>query len=368
MTLTASAQTPSMPVARPVALEIQNLGKRLGGNTILDGLNLQVHEGEIVALLGPSGSGKTTLLRCISGLEAPDAGTLTIAGREMYNAGRRLNVPPEGRNLGLVFQSYALWPHRTVAQNVAFGLEQRRVPKAELTERVQAVLDQLGLGALAGRYPGQLSGGQQQRVSLARAFVTEPSVLLLDEPLSNLDAKLREHARVWLREALNASGKTAIFVTHDQSEAMAVADRVAILRGGRLTQYDAPEQVYAHPNSLFVADFIGNPNILEASNPRPDGHLTRVDVYGTSLVGVGVPDPELNGQTRVVLRQEALLPGAPGQPNTLSARRVSSVFLGPVWEHWVEIHGQRLRFHTPGRLTDEQVHIHIPANQLLIFY
>jgi len=349
-------------------LNIENLGKVLGGNTILDGLNLTVETGEIVALLGPSGSGKTTLLRCISGLETPDAGRISIDGRPVYDAETRTNVPPEQRQLGLVFQSYALWPHKTVAQNVAFGLEQRREGKADISRKVSDVLEQIGLGALGARYPGQLSGGQQQRVSLARAFVTEPVLLLLDEPLSNLDAKLREHARAWLREALKASGKTAIFVTHDQSEAMAISDRVAILRGGKLAQYAPPEQVYDQPNSLFVADFIGNPNIMEAQPVNVGGPGVQVQVNGATLEGVGVHDPELAGKVRAVIRQEHLELGQPGAANTFPARHVNSVFLGAVWEHWVEVGGDRLRFHSPQRLTSAELTMHVPREKLLVFH
>jgi iron(III) transport system ATP-binding protein len=349
-------------------LAIENLGKILGGNTILDGLNLEVETGEIVALLGPSGSGKTTLLRCISGLESPDAGRISIDGRVIYDASTRVNVPPEQRQLGLVFQSYALWPHKTVSQNVAFGLEQRREGKGDISRKVSEVLEQIGLGALGARYPGQLSGGQQQRVSLARAFVTEPVLLLLDEPLSNLDAKLRVHARAWLREALKASGKTAIFVTHDQSEAMAISDRVAILRGGRLAQYAPPEEVYDQPNSLFVADFIGNPNILEAQPISVGGPEVRVQVNGAILEGVGVRDPELGGKVRAVIRQEHLELGQTGATNTFPARHVSSVFLGAFWEHWVEVGADRLRFHSPHKLSDTQLTMHVPREKLLVFH
>lgn len=349
-------------------LRIEQLGKRLGGNQILQGLDLDVYEGEIIALLGPSGSGKTTLLRCVSGLESPDEGRLTLAGRALYDAARGVNVPPEGRNLGLVFQSYALWPHKTVAQNVAFGLEMRKVRREEIVRRVQTVLDHLDLGRLGGRYPAQLSGGQQQRVSLARAFVTDPLLLLLDEPLSNLDAKLREHARVWLREALKDSGKTAIFVTHDQAEAMAVSDRVAILRGGKLAQLGTPESVYHQPGSLFVADFMGSPNILTGQALQLGGARARVDVEGNTLEGVAVRDPQVGEGARVVLRPEHLELAAPGTPNALEGVRESSVFLGAVWEHWVRVGVQRLRFTTPRALEGKQLTLHAPAEQVLVFH
>ena len=348
-------------------LDIEKLSKKLGGNVVLDELDLAVEQGEIVALLGPSGSGKTTLLRCVSGLETPDAGRITLNDKVVFGGAQGVNVLPERRNLGLVFQSYALWPHRTVAQNVAFGLETRKVKRADIGQRVGAVLDHLELGQLGGRYPGQLSGGQQQRVSLARAFVTDPSLLLLDEPLSNLDAKLRETARAWLREALRESGKTAIFVTHDQVEAMAVADRVAILRGGKLAQYGTPQEVYERPGSLFVADFMGSPNILEAQGVRRGAGGTSVSVHGTPLCGRAVQDPELTG-ARVVLRPEHLSLAGENVPNSLAAERVSSVFLGPVWEHWLQVGDQRLRFTTAAPLAGERVWLHAPPEQVLIFH
>src|SRR5512140_3292174 len=194
-------------------LTVSDVHKRLGGNPILKGVSMELGESEVVALLGPSGSGKTTLLRAIAGLDVPDAGRIVLGDEVLFDAARRVEVPAERRQLGLVFQSYALWPHRTVFQNVAYGLKLRKVSAAETRERVMSTLEQIGLAGLADRHPHQLSGGQQQRVALARAIVYEPRVLLLDEPLSNLDAKLREEARAWLRELIGKLGISAVCVT-----------------------------------------------------------------------------------------------------------------------------------------------------------
>ncbi|MCL6469069.1 MAG: ABC transporter ATP-binding protein, partial [Ralstonia sp.] len=209
-----------------IELTVNDLHLQYGNNPVLKGVSMQLHKGEVVSLLGPSGSGKTTLLRAVAGLEQASQGTVQIGDRVMFDGAKKLDVPAEGRNLGLVFQSYALWPHKTVAENVAYPLKLRKTPSAQIKERVQAVLQQLGLGHLGERFPSQLSGGQQQRVAIARALVYNPPVILLDEPLSNLDAKLREEARAFLRELIVRLGLSALMVTHDQSEAMAMSDRI----------------------------------------------------------------------------------------------------------------------------------------------
>src|SRR6516165_10080192 len=217
-------------------LVVEGVHKRLGGNAVLRGVSFVMEPGEIVALLGPSGSGKTTLLRQIAGLDHPDRGRIEVGGEVLFDGAAGVAVPAEERRIGLVFQSYALWPHRTVFENVAYGLKLRGVRGAEVRERVDAVLRQLALGGLAARWPHELSGGQQQRVALARALVYDPRLLLLDEPLSNLDAKLREEARAWLRELIHRLGIAAVMVTHDQHEAMAMSSRIAILYKGRIHQ------------------------------------------------------------------------------------------------------------------------------------
>src|SRR6476661_51398 len=210
-------------------LVVSNVQKSLGGNAVLRGASFHARKGKILALLGASGSGKTTLLRCVAGLEQPEEGRIEIAGKAVYDRAAGIALAPEQRQIGLVFQSYALWPHRTVAENVAYGLKLRKMPASEIAPRVAAILEKLGLAHLGGRYPHQLSGGQQQRVAICRALVYEPKVLLLDEPLSNLDAKLREDARYWIRKLILDLGICAIMVTHDQAEALAMADHVLLL-------------------------------------------------------------------------------------------------------------------------------------------
>jgi iron(III) transport system ATP-binding protein len=230
-----------------------------GDTPVLDDVSLDVAAGEFFAFLGPSGSGKTTLLRLIAGFGRPASGRIVIDGRDI------VDLPPWSRNVGMVFQNYALWPHMTVARNVAFGLERRRVSRAKIDERVHAVLELVGLADFAHRRPAQLSGGQQQRVALARTLVIEPQVLLLDEPLSNLDAKLRVEMRSELKSLQSKLGITTIYVTHDQEEANAVADRLAVLDRGRIQQIGTPLELYDHPANRFVAGFLGTDNLIDGT-------------------------------------------------------------------------------------------------------
>src|SRR5262249_34930758 len=236
--------------------------------------------GKVVARLGPSGSGKTTLLRAVAGVERPHRGAIRVGSNLLFDAARKLDLPAEARGLGLVFQSYALWPHRTVFANVAYGLKLRKIPAPEIKQRVGKALAQIGLAQLADRYPHQLSGGQQQRVALARALVYEPAVILLDEPLSNLDAKLREEARAWLRELIVSLNLSALLVTHDQIEAMAIADRITLLNGGVIEQEGTPTELYGEPVTLFAAEFMGNNNRLTGTLvERTDGRAV-IEVMG----------------------------------------------------------------------------------------
>src|SRR5438445_7743148 len=267
-------------------LVVRDLRLRLGDNEILKGVSLRVPPGQVVALLGPSGSGKTTLLRAVAGLEQPYAGSLSIGDTVFFDAARQVDVPAEKRGLGLVFQSYALWPHRTVFDNVAYGLKLRRVPAGDIKQRVEKALAQIGLAHLAARYPHQLSGGQQQRVALARALVYEPAVILLDEPLSNLDAKLREEARGWLRALIVSLNLSALLVTHDQIEAMAIADRITLLNGGRIEQQGSPIDLYTEPSTLFAAEFMGNNNRLEGILVENADKRAVIEVMGVRLEGL----------------------------------------------------------------------------------
>ncbi|GAB5601642.1 ABC transporter ATP-binding protein [Thermus sp. FJN-A] len=333
-----------MEKAQVEALLVEALEVRLGENPVLKGVDLEVFPGEIVALLGPSGSGKTTLLRAVAGLVRPTGGRIRLGREVFFDGDKGAFLPPERRSLGLVFQSYALWPHRTVYENVAYGLRLRRVPEREVRERVLGLLDRLGLTGLERRYPGALSGGQQQRVSLARALAYDPKLLLLDEPLSNLDAKLRDQARVWLRETLKATGKAALFVTHDQAEAMAMADRIALLNEGRMEQVGTPEELYRNPRTLFVADFLGNPNVVEALVVALEGELAHLELAGYPLRARAMGALSPGRLAKLVLRPETLRPAGPGEVNVVEGEVAHSLYLGGHYEHWVRVGEALLRF------------------------
>jgi ABC-type Fe3+/spermidine/putrescine transport system ATPase subunit len=250
-------------------IEIDGLELHYSGVPAVCGVSFNVLPGEQLTLLGPSGCGKTTTLRAIAGLEQPTAGEIRIDGVPVYSSVRKINVPAEKRGLSMVFQSYAIWPHMTVFDNVAYGLRVRRVGAAEITEKVGQALDMVQMRDFAGRRASQLSGGQQQRVALARAFVFQPSVLLFDEPLSNLDAKLRADMRVELRDLQNRLGITSLYVTHDLEEVLAMSDRIVVMRDGLVEQTGTPDEIYSLPRSAFVADFIGSANLIRGRH-RPD--------------------------------------------------------------------------------------------------
>jgi len=252
-------------------IEIKNLFKRYKSVVAVNRICLEVKQGELLTLLGPSGCGKTTILRCIAGLERPEEGDIIIDGNSVLLNGF---VPPSKRGIGMVFQNYAVWPHMKVFQNVSYGLKLQKISKKTILERALAVLELVGLSGLENRYPGQLSGGQQQRVALARALVRNPKVLLLDEPLSNLDAKLREKMRFEIKSLVRRMGITTVYVTHDQAEAMVISDRIAVVESGKIVQIGAPLQIYETPANRFVADFIGTTNFISGEiigSPRdPD--------------------------------------------------------------------------------------------------
>jgi iron(III) transport system ATP-binding protein len=268
------------------SVSVENLTKRFGENVVLDDVTFTVDDGELFTLLGPSGCGKTTTLLSIAGFVRPNRGTIRCGPTIFVDASAKIDVPAERRNLGIVFQSYALWPHMTVAENVAFPLKVRKTPKQTRRVKVAEALDLVELADLADRYPHALSGGQRQRVALARALVYEPSVLLLDEPFSNLDAKLRERARSWLKRLQRQLGLTTVFVTHDQDEAMEMSDRILVMDEGRIQQISKPEAVYRHPANRFVATFVGKCNFL-------DGVITHAASGGQAEVSVGDTDLRL---------------------------------------------------------------------------
>jgi len=241
-----------------VSIHFQDIVKKYGNNTIIPGLNLDVREGEFFTLLGPSGCGKTTLLRMVAGFNSIEGGTISFNGKVIND------IAPSKRNIGMVFQNYAVFPHMTVRENVAYGLENRRLPKAEIRQRVDEILETVKITQYADRLPERLSGGQQQRVALARAIVIKPDVLLMDEPLSNLDAKLRIEMRNAIRQIQHEVGITTVYVTHDQEEAMAVSDRIAVMKDGVIQHVSSPKSIYQRPANLFVANFIGRSNTLKA--------------------------------------------------------------------------------------------------------
>ena len=242
-------------------IEIQNLYKRFKKVVAINRIHLDVNKGEMLTLLGPSGCGKTTTLRCIAGLEKPEEGDIVIDGKPMLSQGF---VPPSKRGIGMVFQNYTVWPHMKLFNNIAYGLKIQKVPKPEIRNRVHQVLELVGLSGLEARYPAQLSGGQQQRVALARALVSNPKVLLLDEPLSNLDAKLREELRFEIKSLVRRMGITSVYVTHDQAEAMVISNRIVVMESGNVMQIGKPQDIYEKPANKFVADFIGTMNFIEA--------------------------------------------------------------------------------------------------------
>jgi len=348
-------------------LTVENLHLRYGDNPILKGVSMQLERGEVVSLLGPSGSGKTTLLRAVAGLEQPHAGRILIGERVVFDGAGAIELPAEARNLGLVFQSYALWPHKTVLDNVAYGLKLRDVGRAESAERVAKVLEQLGLGKLGQRFPHQLSGGQQQRVAIARALVYNPPVILLDEPLSNLDAKLREEARAFLRELIVRLGLSALVVTHDQSEAMAMSDRILLLNNGVIEQQGTPQQMYASPATLFTAEFMGSNNRLKGKLAEVRDGRARIAGDGWALWGALRGEATPGREAVGVIRLEQVRVAENGEGNRLRLPLSTSMFLGDKWEHLFRAGDMPLRAHSAGELGPGEYWLDFPADRLWVF-
>ncbi len=288
-------------------LALRDVGKMFGDLWVVRALSLDVHDGEFLTLLGPSGCGKTTTLRMIAGFVPPTTGEIALGGRVLSSAAAGATIPPERRGMGMVFQSYAVWPHMTASGNVAYPLRRARLLRAEIDVRTRRALGLVHLESFADRYPQELSGGQQQRVALARALVMEPSVLLLDEPLSNLDAKLREEMRGELRDLQERLGITIVYVTHDQAEAMALSGRIAVMQGGRLAQVGTPREVYERPADPFVAAFVGAANFLPGEPIGRDGTLARVRLLdGTNNHVVTVAGDSRGTRVMVCVRPEDL--------------------------------------------------------------
>ncbi len=324
-----------------LVLVAAGLTKSYQQTRVLDAVDLEVPPGTFLVLLGPSGSGKTTLLRCIAGTERLSSGTLHIAGREV--AGPRTHVPPERRHLSMVFQDYALWPHLTAAENVAFALRRLPLRGAERRARSLQMLERVGISQMADQYPGRLSGGQQQRVALARALVAESPLLLCDEPLSNLDAHLREQLRVEIATLTRDSGATVVYITHDQQEAFALADQLAVIDRGRILQIGPPEQVYRLPANPFVAQFTGLAGALEAQVVAASGPgRARVRIGGAELEATAMGELQPGEVAQVLLRADALSLGQGGN-GALSGVVRDSSFRSGLYDHVVDLaQGSRL--------------------------
>jgi iron(III) transport system ATP-binding protein len=347
---------------------IENLNKSFGRHHVLKDVNLEIAEKEFVTLLGPSGCGKTTTLRLLAGFLTPDEGEIRVGGQLLSSP--RSTVPPERRRMGMVFQNYAIWPHMSVFDNVAFGLRLAKLGRGEIRERVTRVLAAIGLDGLEGRHPAELSGGQQQRVALARSLVVEPSILLLDEPLSNLDAKLRERMRSELKSLQRRTGITFVYVTHDQAEAMALSDRIAVFHQGALQQYGRPREIYERPANLFVADFMGIVNRLSGEIvDRADGRLrVRVGDHVLAAVGPAAAEGAAHHVT-LAIRPESVRLGAtatdpPG--NRLEGTVVEATFLGNIVDYQIDAGGLLLRVQADRHVVQEvgsRVHLTIPIEE-----
>jgi iron(III) transport system ATP-binding protein len=342
-----------MSVSSTPQIEVEDLEIHYGPVAAVGPVSFTVAQGQQLTLLGPSGCGKTTTLRAVAGLERPSRGAIRIGGETMYSSARGINIPAEKRGLSMVFQSYAIWPHMTVFENVAYGLRVRRKGRAEIEEKVRNALDLVQMGAYANRHASQLSGGQQQRVALARACAFSPSVLLFDEPLSNLDAKLRGDMRIELRELQHRLGVTSLYVTHDLEEALAMSDRIVVMRAGRIEQEGPPDEIYHYPRTEFVADFVGSSNLIRG-RLRPDlaaDGLIAVETDGGQVVhGVAhgrrsAAEAVLSVRT-VHLSLRAERPPAARNVWPVTIRR--AVFLGDLTELHVDWGGRALVVRSSG--------------------
>jgi ABC-type Fe3+/spermidine/putrescine transport system ATPase subunit len=324
-------------------LKVEGLTKTYKDVKALDNVSFEFDKG-ILSFLGPSGCGKTTLLRSIAGLEVPDAGSIFIADKVQTCIEKGILVPPYSRAIGFVFQNYALWPHMTVFSNVAFGLKLRKLPEAEIKRKVSSALELVGLQGREGRYPSQLSGGQQQRVALARSLALEPRLILLDEPLSNLDAKLREEMRIEIRKLIRKVGISALYVTHDQEEAFTISDAVIVMESGKILQYDVPDQIYSHPAHPFVAYFIGHATLVDGKVVRVENgscFVSVTDFNGATLVSEASEKVSPGDVCKVVIRtseiklSQARFVGA--ADNVLEGRMTSREYRGGLTDHRIQI-------------------------------
>ncbi len=328
-------------------LKVSNLVKRFGSFTAVNKADFEVEAGTLVTLLGPSGCGKTTLLRSIAGFYYPDEGSIFFDGVKVDN------IPPSRRNTSMCFQSYALFPHMNVWKNIAFGLENQKVPKAEIIERVAEVLRVVNLTGLEDRKPSQLSGGQQQRVALARALVTRPDIILFDEPLSNLDAKMRDQVRIEIRELQLSLGLTAVYVTHDQAEALSISDRIIVINEGKIQQAGAPQEIYDNPVNSFVAQFLGSANIHEGAVFE---HMPDFTVIDSPLGRIRVPKNSLSPGSRVKFcwRPERTEFKIDPEHNVIKGNVIRRVFMGNLLEVFFTVNNQPVKVQAPCWIPDEK--------------
>ncbi len=348
MSLKRRGPATTEPVQSTSVVEVHDLFKtfrREGGEVVpaVDGVDLTVGRGEMVVLLGPSGCGKTTLLRSLVGLETPESGTISANGRPVYSSDDRIDIPPERRGISMMFQHYALWPHMTVGGNIEYPLVNRKVSKSQRREAVRRALASVGLEELHNQYPGQLSGGQQQRVALARSMVTDPQAVVFDEPLSNVDAQVRQELRIEILAAQQRVGFAGIYVTHDQNEAMQMATRLAVMRRGKIVQIDTPIEVYNRPVNRFVATFVGTSNILEVQGVAAEGAGgVRVSTDVGDLVLESAPKDVLGGEYKyIAARPETLSLARPGEPGIATVTVETVMFSGSTVEFTVLLQNGR---------------------------
>ncbi len=348
-------------------LVVNDLALRIADAEILKGASVTVPAGKVVVLLGPSGGGKTTLLRAVAGLATPHRGSIHVGEKLLFDPIKRVDVPTEQRGLGLVFQSYALWPHRTVFANVAYGLTLRGAPADDIKARVEKTLAQLGLADRAARHPHQLSAGEQQRVALARALAYEPAVVLLDEPLANLDAKLRVEARAWLRQLIVSLDLATLLVTHDQTDALAIADRISLLNAGLIEQEGTPSELYQEPANLFAAEFMGNNNRLEGKLAELTDKRAVIEVMGLRLEGVARTRAAVGDAASGLIRIEKMMLGGGPGPNRIPVTLKTQMYLGERWELLFVRDTLTVRAYTSAPLKHEFYHVEFPPQALWIF-
>jgi iron(III) transport system ATP-binding protein len=353
-------------------VQVKSLHKKFGDVTVLNNINFTIKEGEFFTLLGPSGCGKSTTLNSIAGLETPTSGSITVGGVPFVDTDKKLYMPTEERNLGMVFQSYALWPHMTVEQNLVMPLAIRKVSKEEKASRIHEALDTVGLAHLKDRFPHQLSGGQQQRVALARALVYSPSVLLLDEPLSNLDAKLREQSRAWLKRLQVELGITTVYVTHDQDEALSLSDRIAVMFEGQMTQIGTPAEIYEKPATAAVAAFVGSCNFFTGSLEQISGGTAHVRLDNTGLVVkvASTLDLKPGDAVTVAVRPERLriTPSANAAgANVLETTVLTRSYVGSRYEYGLKLGSNVVQVVSPDGNLDGGVRLVFEAEDALLY-